>query len=126
MSSSSTRRSRLSAVRSSAIGMWASAESPQAATAEDVGAYKPRPPHFEALFTSLPELGVDRNGLLHVAQSLYHDHEPAQRYGLPSVWIDRGHGRFDSGATPKTDPSIEPRWRFPTLEAFADAVEAPL
>ena len=95
-------------------------------TAEDVGAYKPRPPHFEALFTSLPELGVDRDGLLHIAQSLYHDHEPAQRYGLPSVWIDRGHGRFDSGATPKTDPSIEPRWRFPTLEAFADAVEAPL
>jgi 2-haloacid dehalogenase len=94
-------------------------------TAEDVGAYKPRPPHFEALFKSLPELGVDRDGLLHVAQSLYHDHEPAQRYGLPSVWIDRGRDRFDSGATPLTDPSIEPRWRFPTLEAFADAVEAP-
>jgi putative hydrolase of the HAD superfamily len=94
-------------------------------TAEDVGAYKPRPPHFDALFESLPEMGVERDGLLHVAQSLYHDHEPAQRYGLPSVWIDRGHDRFDTGATPLTDPSIEPRWRFPTLEAFADAVESP-
>lgn len=92
-------------------------------TAEDVGAYKPRPPHFEALFGSLPEMGLERGDLLHVAQSLYHDHEPARRYGLPSVWIDRGHDRSDSGATPATGSLIEPRWRFSTLEAFADAVE---
>lgn len=94
-------------------------------TAEDVGAYKPRPPHFEALFESLPEMGIDRDDLLHIAQSLYHDHGPAQRYGLPSVWIDRGHHRFDLGATPPlADPAVMPRWRFSTLEAFADAVES--
>ncbi|HUP16838.1 MAG TPA: HAD-IA family hydrolase [Acidimicrobiia bacterium] len=94
-------------------------------TAEDVGAYKPRAPHFEALFGSLPKMGLDRADLLHVAQSLFHDHVPAQRYGLPSVWIDRGHDRSDSGATPATESVIEPRWRFATLEAFADAVESP-
>jgi 2-haloalkanoic acid dehalogenase type II len=93
-------------------------------TAEDVGAYKPRAPHFEALFGSLSEMGLDREDLLHVAQSLFHDHEPAQRYGLPSVWIDRGRDRTHSGATPATGSIIEPRWRFATLEAFADAVES--
>jgi len=93
-------------------------------TAEDVGAYKPRPPHFEALLESLPKMGVDRDELLHVAQSLYHDHEPARRYGLPSVWIDRRHDRDHPGATPPpADTSFRPRWRFPTLEAFADAAE---
>jgi putative hydrolase of the HAD superfamily len=91
-------------------------------TAEDVGAYKPRPEHFEALFDSLPAMGVSRDELLHVAQSLYHDHEPARRLGLPSVWIDRGRDRSGAGATPPpADSSIEPQWRFPTLEAFADA-----
>jgi putative hydrolase of the HAD superfamily len=93
-------------------------------TAEDVGAYKPRPPHFEALLASLAEMGLDRDDLLHVAQSLYHDHEPAQRHGLPSVWIDRGHDQFDHGATPPADPSVVPGWRFSTLAAFADAIES--
>jgi 2-haloacid dehalogenase len=93
-------------------------------TAEDVGAYKPRPPHFQALFASLPEMGLNRVGLLHVAQSLYHDHEPAQRYGMESVWIDRGHDRLDPGATPVTQTTVEPSWRFSTLEDFADAVES--
>jgi 2-haloacid dehalogenase len=96
-------------------------------TAEDVGAYKPRSPHFEALLESLTAMSLDRHQLLHVAQSLYHDHEPARRYGLSSVWIDRGRGRLEPGATPPPgDPAIEPEWRFPTLEAFADAVLSPL
>jgi 2-haloalkanoic acid dehalogenase type II len=93
-------------------------------TAEDVGAYKPRAPHFEALFGILAEMGLDRRHLLHVAQSLFHDHEPAHRYGLPSVWIDRGRGRSDVGATPAPASPIEPRWRFETLEAFADEIES--
>jgi 2-haloacid dehalogenase len=93
-------------------------------TAEDVGAYKPRAPHFEALFDSLSEMGLERSDLLHVAQSLFHDHGPAQRYGLPSVWIDRGRDRTGPGATPPAASVIEPRWRFATLKAFADAVES--
>ena len=94
-------------------------------TAEDVGAYKPSLPHFEALFQSLAGMGIDRGDLLHVAQSLYHDHEPARRLGLPSVWIDRGRGSGPGATPPPGDESVRPRWRFPTLEAFADAVEAP-
>jgi len=94
----------------------------QVITAEDVGSYKPRAPHFDALLQSLPGLGIDRSELLHVAQSLFHDHEPAKRYGLPSAWIDRRQGQDGFGATPPpSDPSIKPQWRFPSLEAFADA-----
>lgn len=93
-------------------------------TAEDVGAYKPRAPHFEALLGALSEMGMDRKHLVHVAQSLFHDHEPARRFGLPSVWIDRGRDRTHFGATPAPASVVEPRWRFETLEAFADAVES--
>ena len=93
-------------------------------TAEDVGAYKPSPPHFEALVVSLPPLGVRRSELLHVAQSLFHDHEPASRFGLPSVWIDRRQDQEGFGATPApTADSVRPQWRFPNLGSFADAVD---
>jgi 2-haloalkanoic acid dehalogenase type II len=93
-------------------------------TASEVGAYKPRSPHFEKLFASLAALGVGRSELLHVAQSLFHDHEPAARYALPSVWIDRRHDQKGSGATPAlSNGSIKPRWRFPTLASFAEAVD---
>jgi putative hydrolase of the HAD superfamily len=93
-------------------------------TASEVGAYKPSPAHFEELFASLPALGVRRSELLHVAQSLFHDHEPAARYGLPSVWIDRRRDQRGPGATPSpTTESVRPRWRFPTLASFAKAVD---
>jgi 2-haloacid dehalogenase len=90
-------------------------------TAEDVGSYKPRPGHFEALLAALPELGVERDQLLHVAQSLYHDHEPARKVGLQSVWIDRRQGRYEGGATPPPVEKVHPRWRFPSLAVFAKA-----
>jgi 2-haloalkanoic acid dehalogenase type II len=93
-------------------------------TAQDVGSYKPDPRNFEALLGHLPGLGVARDQLLHVAQSLYHDHEPAQALGLPTVWIDRRHGQAGFGATPPPRAPIQPDWRFETLAAFADAASA--
>jgi 2-haloalkanoic acid dehalogenase type II len=87
-------------------------------TAEDVGSYKPAPGHFDALFAALPTLGVECGEIVHVAQSLFHDHAPAQRVGLRSVWIDRRHDRAGGGATPEVDVHVE--LRFPTLAAFAD------
>jgi 2-haloacid dehalogenase len=87
-------------------------------TAEDVGSYKPAQGHFDQLFDQLPTIGVERSELLHVAQSLFHDHGPAQRLGLPSVWIDRRHDRSGPGATPAVD--VDVAWRYPSLAAFAD------
>lgn len=92
-------------------------------TAEDVGAYKPAENHFRTLDATLPDLGVDRSELLHVAQSLFHDHVPAKREGLPSVWINRRHDRSGWGATPEPSGEWSYDLEFPSMGAFADAVD---
>jgi 2-haloacid dehalogenase len=92
-------------------------------TAEDVGAYKPAENHFRALDSTLPELGVDRTELLHVAQSLFHDHVPAKREGLPSVWINRRHDRPGWGATPEPTEQWAYNLAFNSMADFADAVD---
>ena len=92
-------------------------------TAEDVGAYKPAENHFRALDAALPGLGVERAELLHVAQSLFHDHVPAKREGLPSVWINRRHDRPGWGATPEPTDAWAVDLELPSMAAFADAVD---
>jgi 2-haloacid dehalogenase len=92
-------------------------------TAEDVGAYKPAENHFRALDAKLSELGVNRQELLHVAQSLFHDHVPARREGLPSVWINRRHGRPGWGATPQPSDKWTYNLEFNSMEGFSDAVD---
>jgi 2-haloalkanoic acid dehalogenase type II len=84
-------------------------------TAEDVGTYKPDPRNFEALFERLNL--SDRSELLHVAQSLYHDHEPALRLGLQTVWINRP----STGATPPPAGDVQPTWTFSSMKDFAAA-----
>lgn len=93
-------------------------------TAQDVKAYKPAPNHFEALDVALEEMGVPRERLLHVAQSLFHDHVPAKRHGLPSVWINRRHARPGSGATPEPQGEFSYDLEFPSMIAFAEAARA--
>jgi 2-haloacid dehalogenase len=92
-------------------------------TAEDVGAYKPAPNHFQALDAALTSLALDRRDLLHVAQSLFHDHVPARREGLPSVWINRRHDRPGWGATPEPSGEWAFGLEFTSMASFADAVE---
>jgi 2-haloalkanoic acid dehalogenase type II len=91
-------------------------------TAQDVGSYKPSPRNFDALAGEAARLGVRPGGLLHVAQSLFHDHVPAQRAGLPTVWIHRRHDRGGWGATPEPPAPVTPNWEFPSMAAFAAAV----
>jgi 2-haloacid dehalogenase len=92
-------------------------------TAEDIGSYKPSPRNFEALAAEAQRLGVGDGKLLHVAQSLFHDHVPAKRAGLPTVWINRRHDRSGWGATPAPPADVLPDWEFPSMAAFASAVE---
>lgn len=92
-------------------------------TAEDIGSYKPNAANFAALTARVAERG-STGRLLHVAQSLFHDHVPAQRAGLPSVWIDRRHDKDGWGATPDPRVDVTPDLEFPSLAAFADAVDA--
>ena len=88
-------------------------------TAEQVRSYKPDERNFAALEARLAADGVDRSRILHVAQSLFHDHAPAQRRGLRSVWIDRRHDRVGPGATPPADG--RPDATYPSMAAFAGA-----
>ena len=92
-------------------------------TAEDVGGYKPADNHFRALYRTLADLGIDRSELLHVAQSLFHDHVVAKREGLSSVWINRRHDRPGWGATKEPTEEWSYDLEFHSMADFADAVE---
>ncbi|HUX07843.1 MAG TPA: haloacid dehalogenase type II [Acidobacteriota bacterium] len=77
-------------------------------TAEDAGAYKPDTRPFLLAFDLLEEMGVGRSEILHVAQSLFHDHVPAKALGLATVWVDRRRGRRGWGATPSPQVEVKP------------------
>lgn len=85
-------------------------------TAQQIGSYKPAAANFVALFE---RVGLPRERILHVAQSLYHDHAPAKRLGLTTVWIDRRHDRPGAGATPVADAI--PDAVYPDMASFAAA-----
>jgi 2-haloacid dehalogenase len=85
-------------------------------TAQQVGSYKPNRRNFDV---ALARLAIPPERVLHVAQSLFHDHVPAQALGLSSVWIDRRHDRPGSGASPPA--SVTPDATFPDLATFAAA-----
>jgi len=93
-------------------------------TAQDLGSYKPDPRNFEALVAAVEEMGMARQKLLHVAQSLYHDHVPAKAIGLSTAWIDRRAGMAGGGATLAPREEVQPNFRFTTLAELADAAEA--
>jgi 2-haloacid dehalogenase len=69
-------------------------------TAQQVKRYKPNPRGFELMFE---RVGLPPSRILHVAQSLYHDHVPAKRLGLSTVWVDRRGARPGFGATPPAE-----------------------
>ena len=91
-------------------------------TAQDVGAYKPSPRNFEFMLERLAaDFGVGPKDILHTAQSLFHDHAPANRIGLASAWIDRRHDNKGWGAT--MPPPGTPRYDF-RFEGMAPMVTA--
>ena len=59
-------------------------------TAQQVQSYKPSIRNFETL---LDRLQVEKDRLLHVAESLYHDVIPAQALGIAAVWVNRRQGK---------------------------------
>jgi 2-haloalkanoic acid dehalogenase type II len=93
-------------------------------TAEDIGSYKPTLRNFEYLLEHLAADGIDKGGLLHVAQSLFHDHVPANRMGIASAWIDRRHDKAGAGATVLPDPMPHFDFRFTSLAELAAAHRA--
>jgi putative hydrolase of the HAD superfamily len=95
-------------------------------TAEDIGSYKPSDRNFEYMLAKLKTFGVEKGEVLHVAQSLFHDHGPANRHGLASCWIDRRSDQAGFGAT--RPPGELPRYdfRFESMAGLAAAYRAAL
>ncbi|MGD8413057.1 MAG: HAD-IA family hydrolase, partial [Candidatus Latescibacterota bacterium] len=83
-------------------------------TAEQVGSYKPSRDNFLA---AIERAGVEKDRILHVAQSLYHDIQPANELGLSNVWVNRRKGKPGAGATFPADAS--PTMEVPDLATLA-------
>lgn len=81
-------------------------------SAEDVRSYKPGFAHFERM---LAQHGPPES-VLHVAQSLFHDGEPAGKLGIAFVWINRYKHQNDTEVAPAAE--------FASLAELADALGA--
>ncbi len=90
--------------------------------AQDIGSYKPSLNNFEYMVQHLQsDFGLSPKEVLHTAQSLFHDHAPANQMGLASAWIDRRHATEGWGAT--MPPPGTPRYDF-RFESMIDMAKA--
>ena len=88
-------------------------------TAQQAKRYKPNPRGFELMFE---RVGIPPSRILHVAQSLFHDHVTAKRLGLSTVWVDRRGDQPGFGATPPAEAT--PDLTVPDMATLA-ALAAP-
>ena len=86
-------------------------------TAQQARSYKPALNNFRL---AIQRIGVPKEKILHVAQSVYHDIIPARGLGLATVWVNRRGGRPGSGATKSAlgNPDLEVK-ALKTLAAMA-------
>ena len=96
-------------------------------TAQDVGSYKPDPNNFEYLIKQIKsDLNISPDEILHTAQSMHHDHVPADKAGLARCWIDRqdlaNNGNWGATAEVSERPHVD--YRFTTLMQMAEQVIA--
>jgi 2-haloalkanoic acid dehalogenase type II len=90
-------------------------------TAEDIGSYKPSQVNFDYMIENLERLGVSKTEILHTAESMFHDHTPANKCGLSNCWIYRRHDQEGFGAT--MNPGPMPSYDM-VFNSMAELVEA--
>jgi FMN phosphatase YigB (HAD superfamily) len=73
------------------------------------------------MLEKLGERGIGKEKILHTAESLFHDHKPANEFGLASCWIYRRHAKQGFGAT--MNPGSQPKFDF-RFNSMADLVTA--
>ena len=95
-------------------------------TAEDVGSYKPSDRNFDYMLEMLARQGIAKEDILHTAESMFHDHGPANKFGLSNCWIYRRHEKEGFGATmnPGEMPSYD--FCFNSMTELAEAHKAEL
>jgi 2-haloacid dehalogenase len=64
-------------------------------TAQQARSYKPSRNNFELL---LERIGASPDRLLHAAESLYHDVQPAHELRIATVWVNRRQGRTSAAS----------------------------
>lgn len=86
-------------------------------TAAQVGSYKPNIENFHFAHEKIQRtLGISKDRILHVAQSLFHDHAPAKSIGMTTVHIKRR----GNGAAPQA--TATPDAVFADMKSFAESV----
>jgi putative hydrolase of the HAD superfamily len=93
-------------------------------TAEEVGAYKPDAKMFRRALEVAKEFGAAPENILHVAQSLYHDHVPATSFGLKTVWVKRPSKRGEFGAAREPGVDVQPDLVVHSMQELADVIES--
>lgn len=92
--------------------------------AEDVGSYKPAQRNFDYMLADLERRGFAKGEILHVAESMFHDHGPANAAGLANCWIHRRHDKEGFGATMRPDAMPETDFRFRSMAELVEAHRA--
>lgn len=83
-------------------------------TAQQAKSYKPSHNNFKL---ALERIGLAKEKILHVAQSLHHDVEPCNELGIHSVWVNRkAHQRATKASSAKPDLEVA------DLKTLADLV----
>lgn len=90
-------------------------------TAETIGSYKPDPANFEYLLEAERTAGYNQGQILHVGQSMFHDHVPAANAGIATCWIQRPSpaGKHGAAQPPAAIPEVD--FHFTTLAELAAA-----
>jgi len=95
-------------------------------TAQDIGSYKPNLRNFKYMLQRLGAEGYQRHEILHTAESLFHDHVPANQVGLATAWIHRRHSQAGFGATRPPESAPKYDFRFTSMKEMAEAHRAAL
>ena len=90
-------------------------------TAEDIGSYKPSDRNFEYMLSVLKMRGYEKSAILHTAESMFHDHAPANRHGQKSAWIYRRHAQQGFGATMHPGEMPHYDFRFNSMKEMVEA-----
>jgi len=90
-------------------------------TAEDIGSYKPNPRNFQYMLEMLARQNIERPDILHVAESLFHDHAQANAHNLTNCWIYRRHEQPGFGATMNPGETPTATFRFNSMADFVEA-----
>ena len=90
-------------------------------TAEDIGSYKPSDGNFHYMIEAIWRRGISKTDILHTAESMFHDHGPANKHGLSNCWIYRRHEKEGFGATMNPGEMPDVNFCFNSMAELVDA-----